>query len=434
MIRAIFHSNPLLLWSLIVLPLLVSGPTILLARRNHRSIPLCLAFSSSLAIELVATLYPASLSAPAQQICTVQKDLVGAIFAAQGLMNIALYVPLGCFAALLGRRPIAAWTAATLLSATTEVTQAVTPGMGRSCDSGDLMTNSLGAAIGCLLAVAISLIVRRRRSGVLRVECGWRQLRTSAVSLAAGACILAIVSSSAITFISSNVGEDLLPGTAQTAAAAAAAHEFFGISTPPTHVQYIPGSFGQPGILNIATSMGNLTLSWPSKEVTSGVFGSQVAPSKNSRGISSTAAITDATAFVRAHFAWGLIDSFTIVSAGPPNTGSQDVEWRSRMDGVLMPMRLGVIVEANGQIGAFEAKEVPPPALPPVTVTKTQATAKALALNPGDTVTSSVLLAQQTTDGRWHVRWLFGLQSAATTPKPAEKVLELDATTGSVVK
>ena len=430
MLSAIFNSNPLLLWSLFALPLLAAGPTILLGRRYHRSILLSLGFSTSLAVELVATLYPTALRAPAQMVCTVQSDLIGALLATQGLMNLALYVPLGFFAALLSRRPVAAWAGATLLSATTEITQAITPGMGRSCDSGDLLTNSLGAALGCLLAILCSLLLKRFHPGAPRVHVGLRQLRLSAASLVLGTGVLASASLTGITFVSSSVADDMLPATAQTAAAARAAHIFFGASTSPTHVQFIPGSFGQPGVVDIATPMGNLTLAWPSQEITSGFFSAQVRPTKQAPGLSDTAALADATAYARSHFSWGLVDSFTLVNAGPPGTGSKDVEWRSRVNGVLMPMRLGIIVEANGQIGAFEAKDVMAPPLPHVNVTKAQATAKALAASPGDTIVSSELLAQQASNGSWHVRWLMGLapidtKATATTGK----VMELDATT-----
>jgi hypothetical protein len=193
--------------------------------------------------------------------------------------------------------------------------------------------------------------------GILQVHVGWRQLRISAASLVAGTGALAAVSLPTVTFISSNVGDDMIPGSAQSAAATIATHEFFGASTSPTRVQYVPGSFGQPGMVSVATPRGNLTLSWPSQEVTSGFFSAQALPTKGGPGISNAAAIADATAYAHDHFPWGLVNSFTIVSAGQPNAGSKDVEWRSRMDGVLTPMRLGITVEADGGISSFEAQE-----------------------------------------------------------------------------
>jgi hypothetical protein len=38
MLHAIFGSNPLLLWCLLVAPLLAAGPTILLAQRHRSSV------------------------------------------------------------------------------------------------------------------------------------------------------------------------------------------------------------------------------------------------------------------------------------------------------------------------------------------------------------------------------------------------------------
>ncbi|GLY98519.1 VanZ family protein [Actinoplanes sp. NBRC 103695] len=41
-----------------------------------------------------------------------------------------------------------------------EVFQAAVPALGRSCDSGDWMTNTIGAVIGALLAL-LSLVLAR---------------------------------------------------------------------------------------------------------------------------------------------------------------------------------------------------------------------------------------------------------------------------------
>ncbi|MBT2468157.1 VanZ family protein [Streptomyces sp. ISL-66] len=63
-------------------------------------------------------------------------------------MNAALFVPLAFFACWATRRPLPVLAASFVLSGTIELVQALTPGMGRACDSADLAANGVGAAAG----------------------------------------------------------------------------------------------------------------------------------------------------------------------------------------------------------------------------------------------------------------------------------------------
>lgn len=80
------------------------------------------------------------------------------------LANVLLFVPPVLLAGLLTRRPLLAVVGGSAASALVELVQAVVPALGRACDTGDWMTNSLGGVLGGILALAALALARRRRS------------------------------------------------------------------------------------------------------------------------------------------------------------------------------------------------------------------------------------------------------------------------------
>lgn len=86
--------------------------------------------------------------------------------------NLVLFVPLALFAGVALRKPLLAFFAASALSAVIEVVQAALPVIGRSCDTGDWLANTIGAAIGALLAAAALWLHRRRAARVARATAG----------------------------------------------------------------------------------------------------------------------------------------------------------------------------------------------------------------------------------------------------------------------
>jgi hypothetical protein len=71
---------------------------------------------------------------------------------AELLANVVLFVPPVFLVAIATRRPMRAFVVASMFSAVIEVTQATLTGLGRSCDTNDWSSNTLGAAIGALVA------------------------------------------------------------------------------------------------------------------------------------------------------------------------------------------------------------------------------------------------------------------------------------------
>ena len=77
------------------------------------------------------------------------------------LANVLLFVPPVLLAGIASRRPWLALAGGVLASATIETAQALLPVLGRSCDTNDWLSNSIGALVGAVLAVVATRLVRR---------------------------------------------------------------------------------------------------------------------------------------------------------------------------------------------------------------------------------------------------------------------------------
>lgn len=77
------------------------------------------------------------------------------------LANVLLFVPPVLLAGIASRLPWLALAGGVVVSATIEATQALLPVLGRSCDTNDWLSNSIGALVGAVLAVVATLLVRR---------------------------------------------------------------------------------------------------------------------------------------------------------------------------------------------------------------------------------------------------------------------------------
>ncbi|PUB19792.1 VanZ like protein [Promicromonospora sp. AC04] len=114
---------------------------------------------------IVLALVPTSISRPDDVVCTVQFS-VPTLGGVETLANIALFFPLTFFAALATRRPLLMFVAGSGLSAAIEALQAVAPAIGRACDTNDWMMNTIGAAVGALLAWGTMTVAKGARAAV----------------------------------------------------------------------------------------------------------------------------------------------------------------------------------------------------------------------------------------------------------------------------
>ena len=78
------------------------------------------------------------------------------------MANVVLFVPPVYLAAVALRRPALALLAGSAASTAIEAVQAFVPAIGRSCDTNDWLSNTIGAAAGAVLAVAALRRWRRR--------------------------------------------------------------------------------------------------------------------------------------------------------------------------------------------------------------------------------------------------------------------------------
>ncbi|MEV4707821.1 VanZ family protein [Actinoplanes sp. NPDC049316] len=82
----------------------------------------------------------------------------------ESLANILLFVAPVLLAGVATRRPVLAALAGSGLSVVVEAVQAAVPAIGRSCDSGDWINNTIGAVIGGALAwLSLTVAARRKR-------------------------------------------------------------------------------------------------------------------------------------------------------------------------------------------------------------------------------------------------------------------------------
>lgn len=83
------------------------------------------------------------------------------------MANLVLFVAPVLLAGIASRRPVLALLAGSALSAAVEAVQALVPEIGRSCDTNDWLSNTIGAVVGGVLAiVALGVASRRSQDGV----------------------------------------------------------------------------------------------------------------------------------------------------------------------------------------------------------------------------------------------------------------------------
>lgn len=419
MISAILRGNPWLIPAFLVVGLLLSGLMFYVARRRGLSRPLSVLFGWAVAGELVATLYPSHASATASGTCWINRDPFTPLLTQQGLMNVALYVPLAFLAVALFRRPAILTACCVLLSAGTEFAQAVTPHVGRSCTSEDLVANSLGAVLGA----AIAAIVHRRKEG--RGEpsriLNKQDFSMSAKILIGGGIAMLVVGTAAVTPVLTEVSELTQASSGQEEKAREVVRKVYGNKARISSIQHMKGSGGQVDQTLVTLEDGFLNFTDTEDFVTGSTLAKSLPGIKNQQVKTDSDATRQATAFVRSRFPWALEGSQPMVDPTAPGTGQKTVGWRQRIEGVLMPMRMDVVVEPNGRISAFTGRNETGPAMPPSRkLTAAQARKIAVERVPAGEYDSSEVLVQKNKQGRWETRWAVNMTLPPAEASPEE--------------
>ncbi|WAL75876.1 VanZ family protein [Kitasatospora sp. YST-16] len=187
MLEAALSAVPLLFPAFAVLGALFGTVMFRRARRQKQSALAPVLWAVALAGEVAVTLTPTAGGASGSVNCTVGAGSWEVALGQQGLLNLALYVPLAAFGVWAFRRPLSVPAGCVVLSSATELLQTVL-GTGRACDAADFVDNSAGALLGTVLATgALALAGRRplavRRDGVRALTAAGGGLSAVAVAV-----------------------------------------------------------------------------------------------------------------------------------------------------------------------------------------------------------------------------------------------------------
>ncbi|MEZ5412053.1 MAG: VanZ family protein [Acidimicrobiales bacterium] len=138
---------------------LTVGPVLGYILMQRRGLAAVLSGVSSLPI-LALTLVPVDRELSGR--CSV--DWLLPTFARVELLaNVVLFIPPVLLAAIATRRPVVALMGGSVTAGAIEAIQAAVPALGRSCDTNDWLSNTIGAALGAGLAALVLWAEARRR-------------------------------------------------------------------------------------------------------------------------------------------------------------------------------------------------------------------------------------------------------------------------------
>ncbi|MFJ4849344.1 MULTISPECIES: VanZ family protein [unclassified Streptomyces] len=435
MLHVVFNGHGLFVAIALFLTLATMAATYVRARRGHPRPWATSCFAGSTAAVLLLTFWGSGSGYVGH--CTINRQVSEAFLNDQGLLNVAMFVPLGFFGALALRQPVAVALGAGALSLTIEVVQGTVPVVARTCDSSDWVANSTGAVLGAALGWALTVAAARIRVPAWRGNprpFAWSLAGVLAVDALAGFLLMELlfVDATSVQYGSSEMRK----------AAEARTREAFGTQLTVRKVQYVP----RDKFILAAIGKGSIMLNWPDD----GEFSADFMPYQqgvDSSLISSIAVVdnlpvpksaqdarTIATYYARQHFPWALPGSRIESHLDPEGGPGWNIGWRRTVRGVLMPMRLDVKIDRTGRLYGIRVREVADPVDVPATrLTESQARAAARRsadLNlPSDVTIGKGTLALADQEGTWHTVWLFPTGIGDDT----EQVIAIDSATGRSV-
>ncbi|MFS0692832.1 VanZ family protein [Streptomyces nitrosporeus] len=385
---------------------------------------------AAVAAELSVTIFfPSSGHVSGQ--CVLNRNYGEPFATEQGLLNVAMFLPIGVLGVLALRHVFPVFLGGALLSVATELGQALAPWVGRSCDSGDVLTNTLGAGAGALIGWAI---VRAFRGKVRSLRSAGKP---TAVGFAVGFIACAVVWKACITPLVVDSTSLQIAGGDEKSQAQQVLAAAFDEHVKIKNVQLQSGQNDAPDLLLIALESGFAELSWPDKEQLTVSLESTSEPGPSSFAVPGAGPAAPKTAddalriamkYAEKRFPWGLENSH--VKSFPVGEDAEFgwmVSWRSRIDGVLMPMRLDVQINTAGRVSALLARHAEDfTSLPPRKVSEKQAGAIASEYEGGAKTAVDNLLAIRR-EGEWRAQWVITV-SAGTDSYP----VYVDAETGKV--
>ncbi|MER6059359.1 MULTISPECIES: VanZ family protein [Streptomyces] len=308
-------------------------------------------------IELSVTLLLPGAGA-ADGICYLNRRPAGIFMTSQGLMNIAMFAPIGFFAVAATRSPLISLAGGATLSIATEFAQATI--FGRNCDSNDFAANSIGALIGVGLFCAVSALSRHRSHL-------WKSgMKPAAVLVVATAVAAGVAINTVITPIALDDSSMQISSPAQERAARDAMRRAFDEHVDIDKVTLSPGANGAQDQLIISFPNGLAQLSWPVRNEFSALLEPESNPGEYSFALDPPAsppkrdrgAQEIATKYAEDRYPKQLKGATAkTFPVGEEAEFGWITSWRTIQDGVLMPKRLDVQVNRAGRISQLVVRE-----------------------------------------------------------------------------
>ncbi|MEU6406979.1 VanZ family protein [Streptomyces sp. NPDC046985] len=385
-------------------------------------------WAASIAGVLTLTLWSTGESrGPAE--CFIDADLRDSFGTEQGLLNLAMFIPVGVLGVLATRRFLPAAVVGLALSSTVETLQGAFPFLGRACDTGDLITNSCGALVGAAVGWVLVKVDTRDPDP-------WHfRRRPALIGITVFAACLGIVWGTGITPRFITTGTPIRTASAaQKQALRTELRRAFGDQYTPELITFVPTG---PGTGNLSASIGpasSMQISWP--DATSAEYSLEIAaqgedhgyrvPGALHRAATPAQAIAVATAYAHDHTPWALKGVHPTATT-VPHIGWM-ISWRRRVDNVLMPMRLDIEIDHAGRIEQLLSRHLPDVSVPSPTLTARQAAVRIRQAAPQcDGAVPGELLALRH-EGRWIAAW-----RVAVACGDREGIITVDARSGTTL-
>ncbi|WP_434600115.1 VanZ family protein [Streptomyces sp. A5-4] len=348
--------------------------------------------------------------------CVINHNVAEPFSTTQGLLNLAMFLPIGFLGVVALRAVVPVIAGAATLSLLTEIAQTLVPGIGRGCDSSDFLMNSLGGALGALAAWAYL------RASKHKVDPR-AHMRTTTIACGGVLALAAIAGATWITPQHLDSTSLQLAGSTEKQAAQKAMDNAFGARYTVADVQVQPPWENSPGslLIELADKKGNASLTWPdareltvsfenSDKTTSASF---PVPGADKKPANADDAYAIAQTYARRYFPAALSKSKHFADpVGDQAELGWMVSWRRKnADGVLMPLRLDVQINTAGRISQLlTANAEDPEGLPKPRISKATAETTALKSITAEVkgiklkVANSSLMAVEIS-GEWRPEW-----------------------------
>ncbi|WP_316747457.1 VanZ family protein [Streptomyces herbicida] len=438
MIRAIFSAQPLLAVLLVTSSSVLALAGFLLGHRINRPKRFSWALAGAgVGVALSATLTPAKGSSGYSGTCTISKDFLGSVGTEQWLLNVALFAPVGLFFALAGASYAGSVVVSSTLSMAIEFTQAALPGIGRACDSNDFVANTLGALLGAVCLIVISLLRNSPSRERANASGGGRGLLATGGVM--GVVAIAGLFTTTMVFVDSST-----PITeASSSQERSVSHTLEALSdrihVTRTQISNLPNDYGAGQRTLVASwKNGNAEFSWPDAKIHQ-LWSSTGIPLKgysNHTGIDNrTRAKTLAAKLVSGNFPWASAATEVSADPDPQFRGAWRVTYRQRRDGVIMPLHFAVTFSKDGRLMQLEAQDTrAPDRIPRARVSQADASKTAVSHAPRHSHLSATQLRLIKEGASWRTVWDFTYSRQGDTSNSYNPVSVLvDASTGELL-